>query len=153
MDNGFELLQAEQAQFFLKRFPREIQRQGEICLRKGCVERLDPEEPGVSYRALVRDQEEHQVYLSYKPERGWSGDCTCSLEFSCQHAFAAMSALLEEHRTAVVRKLSAGWQTMRASASSPSAKIDLRESNDLCKRLMDATGRPLSKEETKFLKK
>src|SRR5436190_5106259 len=100
MDNAFELLEPQEAQLYLRRFPRETQRKGEVCFRKGCVLDVVPEEPGVSYSSLVRDGEEHEVYLECQPAEGWSGSCTCPQEFDCEHVFAAMSALLAEHRTA-----------------------------------------------------
>src|SRR5947209_9735150 len=99
MNNAFELLDADAAQLFLRRMPREAQRKGEACFRNGGVRDLVPEQPGISYSSLVHDGEEHEVNLDYDAIDGWTGDCTCPQEFDCQHVFAAMSALLAENRT------------------------------------------------------
>jgi hypothetical protein len=152
MDNAFELLEPQEAQLYLRRFPRETQRKGEVCFRKGCVLDVVPEEPGVSYSSLVRDGEEHEVYLECQPAEGWSGRCTCPQEFDCEHVFAAMSALLAEHRTAVVRNLSSGWQGQATALRSATSKTEAPDSTDLSQRLTAAVGRSLTKEETKFLK-
>src|SRR5262249_45228789 len=145
MDDGFELLDAEQAQIFLRRFPRETRKRGEFFLRNGYVEQPMADAPGMSYRASVHDGKRHEVYLSFEPEDGWSGYCTCAVESDCEHMFAAMSALLAEHRTAVVRNLSTGWQTLRTAGIPPGSKTEKHESKDLSQRLIDATGQPLGR--------
>jgi len=153
MDSVFELHDPQSAQAFLRRLPRESQRKGESCFRKGGVLDLVPEEPGTAYASVVRDGEEHEVYLEYIAGEGWSGDCTCPVELDCEHVFAAMSALLAEHRAVVVQNLSSRWQERPTLFASPQATPERRDSNDLCQRLMAATGRALTSEETKFIKK
>ena len=154
MNSAFELLDPQAAQRFLRRLPREAQRRGEACFRKGCVQDLVPEQPGISYSSLVHDGEEHEVNLDYDAIEGWNGDCSCFKEVDCEHVFAAMSALLAEHRMAVVRNLSSGWQAQPASVPSPKSQTDATDpTTDLDKRLATATGRPLTREETNALKK
>ena len=100
MADVFELIDPRNAQAFLKHLSPAARRKGETCFRGGCVQDLVPEEPGVAYSAHVMDGELHEVDLEYDPTEGWSGSCSCPLEFDCEHVVAAMRALLAEHSTA-----------------------------------------------------
>jgi hypothetical protein len=153
VDNGFELLDPQNAQSFLKRFSAPTRRKGEACFHDGRVHDLSVDDPGVSYTALVKDGEEFEVYLDYKPEEGWSGDCSCPDEFECAHIFAAMRLLLAEHSTAVVRNLSASIPSSVAAASRTGNKQSAADSGELARRVMTTLGRPLKADETKFVRK
>ena len=97
------------AQGFLQRFPMDIRRRGEACLRGGQVAELAAQTPGQSYSALVGPgKRAFLVNLRQEARTGWTGSCTCGQKPLCEHLYATMCGLLEEHRTAIVRGLSAG---------------------------------------------
>ena len=78
---------------------------------------------------------------------GWLGECSCPQHVFCDHAYAAMCALLAEYRTTVVRGLSASQSGMGdtqvpAAAAAPP---------DLSRHLAASIGRALKAEERKFL--
>jgi hypothetical protein len=152
MDEAFELLDARAAQEFLQRFPAAVRRKGEACFRGGRVHDLVPKEPGAVYTARVRDGQEHLVELIYDPVDGWYGDCSCELEFDCEHVFAAMNALLVEHNAVAVRGLSAGRLGALARLAAARPKPPATDAYELAGRLLAATGRPLTREESRFLK-
>src|SRR6266404_7111196 len=152
MNDAFELLDPRNAQAFLKQFTGDVKRRGEAFFRKGLVQNLAPEEAGMSYSAVVNDDEPHEVDLEYDPVEGWSGTCACEQEFDCEHVFAAMRALLAEHSTAAVRSLSAGASPASAGWTKSTSKAE-DESGGLDRRLRAALGRPLKAEETKFIRK
>jgi hypothetical protein len=149
MADAFELVDAQAGHRFLKGLPPATRRKGEALFRNGRVQDLAQEEPGMTFTSLVQDGGEQEVYLHYDPEDGWDGNCTCEEEFDCAHVFAAMSTLLAEHRAALVRSLSAGLPAMANAWSGP--KRESGTAQDLKGRLMAATGRALTKDETKFL--
>ena len=153
MDDAFELLDPRSAQAFLKQVSTDARRKGEACFRRGGVQDLVPEEPGVAYSARVKDGELHEVDLEYDPAEGWSGNCSCPLELDCEHVVAAMRALLAEHSRAAVRTLSASGPsaaaTLAAARSTPAAS----DTSELVRRLIAAWKRPLKPEERKFLGK
>ncbi len=103
----------------------------------------------MTFISVVQDNGPRRVYLQYDPEGGWDGDCNCLEEFDCAHVFAAMSALLAEHRTAVVRNLSAGISGRR-QATLPGMPLD-PNINQLKERLAAVTGRALTRQENEFL--
>ena len=153
MDDAFELLDPRNAQAFLKQVSAEARRKGEACFRRGAVQNLVPEEPGSAYSAQVKDGETHEVDLEYEPAEGWSGSCTCELEFDCEHVVAAMRALLAEHSRAAVRSLSASGPSASAALAASRSKPAAADVSELVRRLMATRKRPLKPEERKFLAK
>jgi hypothetical protein len=154
VDSVFELLDPRGAESFLQRFSLESKRKGEACFGAGKVRDLAEEEPGTEYCALVEhgedeDGADYEVFLDYDAVHGWEGTCGCSKVEYCEHIFAMMSALLAEHRTATVRRLSAGGGVVMGARSG----LEPAGSGELARRLMVATGRSLSREEMKFLKR
>src|SRR5437016_10329833 len=116
MDDSFTLLDPHDAQRFLKDLPAAARRKGEALLRIGAVLKLEVENPGLAYLAQVVDGKVHEVEVYYDSEEGWDGDCSCPQEVACGHVFAALSALLAEHRTATVRSLRSGAPRAAAAA-------------------------------------
>ncbi|HWH68913.1 MAG TPA: hypothetical protein VNT26_05980, partial [Candidatus Sulfotelmatobacter sp.] len=152
MDEPFELLDPHGAQLFLKELPPEARRKGEACFRAGRVQVLVPKKPGLSYSARVQDARIEEVELDYDAVEGWDGICSCKQQFDCEHVFAAMSALLAEHRAATVRNLSA---VSPSGMSLPAARLKPTpaDTEGLARRLMVATGRALTKQENQFVRK
>ncbi|HWX18373.1 MAG TPA: DEAD/DEAH box helicase [Candidatus Binatia bacterium] len=153
MDDAFELLDPQAAQDFLKRFPLAARRKGEACFRGGRVRSLVPEKPGRSYSAQVLDGQEYGVRLDFDQGEGWDAECSCPQGFNCEHAFAAMSALLAEHNTAAVRGLSAGLRGAVARLATTRVKPGTTDAADVARRLTVTTGRSLTQEEKSFLKR
>ena len=152
MNEAFELLDPRNAQAFLKSFDAATRRKGDSHFNLSHVQDLAPEDPGMAYTARVQNGGAEEVYLFYDSEDGWSGECSCPLEFQCEHIFAAMRALLAEHSAAAVRNLSAGV----SSPSPRSARGSRKEEDDsagLARRLMATLARPLNGKETAFVKK
>src|SRR5689334_19759237 len=149
MPDGFEIVDAQAGQRFLKQLPPQSRRKGESLFRSGRVQELSQQAPGMTFTSVVQDNGPKNVYLQYDPEGGWEGDCDCIDEFDCPHVFAAMSALLAEHRTSVVRNLSAGISP-RTSGMLPGFPVDPNV-HQLKERLAAVTGRPLTREENDFL--
>jgi len=106
VEDSFTLLDPHSAQRFQKSLPLAARRKGESLFRGGFVQELAAEEPGMAYSAHVLDGKKYKVHLYYEAEEEWDGECSCPQESDCEHVFAAMSALLAEHRTATVRSLS-----------------------------------------------
>ena len=143
MDDAFELLDPRNAQAFLKQFSADVRRKGEACFRRGCVQDLVPEEPGMSYFAVVEDGEPHEVDLLYQPGEGWTGTCSCPQELDCEHVVAAMRALLAEHSRAAVRTLSASGPSASATLAAARSKPAASDASELVRRLVDSRKRPL----------
>ena len=153
MNEGFELIDAQGAQAFLRGLPAEVQRRGNARFLEGAVENLTIVTPGNCYSAIVADSAwKNEVSLYYNPPEGWSAACTCPVEFDCAHVFAAMSALLAEHRTAIVRQLSTGQVTSGNPQAARVAKQKVNEPQNLAEMLKAATGKALSKDALRFLK-
>ncbi|HTL17427.1 MAG TPA: hypothetical protein VL793_09330, partial [Patescibacteria group bacterium] len=151
MDEVFQIIDSTAAQAFLKRFPPEAQRRGQDRFRAGAVENLAVVCAGSAYAAEVLDIAwKNQVKLEYDPAGGWDGTCSCPGERHCAHVFAAMSALLAEHRTVAVRLLSSG-QVGGEALGKLTAKAAPEKPDDLRKQLMAATNRPLSREASHFI--
>jgi hypothetical protein len=152
MDDVVTLVSYQAAQAFQKRFPAEVQRRGHLRFQEGAVESLRTLQPDSSYRAVVQDAAwKNEVSLQYDPVAGWSGSCSCPVESDCVHVFAAMSALLAEHRTALVRQLSTGQAGAAAALPSFEVKPESDDADGLRERLMAATGVPPSREALRFL--
>lgn len=62
------------------------------------MRQLRCEDEGRGYTAQVQAQKVFAVSLFYY-EGGWDAECTCTTPFDCEHAYAAMSALLSGHKT------------------------------------------------------
>ncbi|HYG35943.1 MAG TPA: DEAD/DEAH box helicase [Clostridia bacterium] len=153
MKESFAAIDLQDAQSYLKGFSEPRRRKGLALFRHGAVKNLTEIEAGMEYSADVYDKEDEQVNLFYDLEEGWMGDCTCPEEVECEHVYAAMSALLAEHRTFLVRQLSsnAGGSTGGLTVlKKPGAEPV--ETESLADKLKAAAGRALTKEETKFLK-
>lgn len=150
MDDAFQVLEPTKAQAYLMTFPPEVRRRGQECLRRGAVLDIVPEEPGTSYYCSVDDGEQHDVELRYEFDEGWAGFCSCRRKGGCEHVFAAMNALLAEHRAAAVRGLSASEpaSVARLAASKPRSS----QGGELAAKLAAAHGRALTREETQFLR-
>lgn len=152
MTEEFQLLDIEAVQAFLTDFPGEIRRRGHARFHDGTVEELAVLEPGRGYTAVVRDSAwKNDVRLTYKSEQGWSGTCSCPKGSGCVHVFAAMMALLAEHRMALVRQLSTGTATSNSALVPLSAKPEQLPEPELRDRVRAAAGRPLNKSELRFL--
>ncbi|MCX6926528.1 MAG: DEAD/DEAH box helicase [Verrucomicrobia bacterium] len=153
MDNAFELLDPRTAQAFLKQFSADARRKGEACFRRGAVQDLVPEKPGVAYSARVKDGELYVVDLEYDPTDGWLCGCSCPQEFDCEHILAAMRALLAEHSAAAVRTLSGSGPSASATLAAARSKPAAADSSELVSRLVASRNRQLKAEERKFLGK
>ena len=152
VDDGFQILDVAAAQEFLRRFPVAVRQRGHNRYHEGAVENLKVITPGVAYSALVRDSAwTNEVSLSQEPDAGWSGACSCPGGSYCVHVFAAMTALLAEHRTAAVRQLSTGQASSPAALASLRAKPETAEAPDFRDQARAAAGRPLTRSETRFL--
>ncbi len=139
------------AQAFLKKFAADIQRKGDACFRRGCVQDLAAEKPGTEYSANINNGELFNVRLDYDAAKGWVGDCSCDKQSGCEHIFAAMRALLAEHSAAAVRSLSGGGAAASASLAAARTKPDIAESSELVHRLIASRKTPLKREEKAFL--
>jgi hypothetical protein len=150
MDDEFHVHDPARAQAYLMSLPPDVRRKGQDCLRRGGVVDIIPEDPGTSYYCSVEDGVQHDVELRYDFGRGWAGFCSCRRKGACEHVFAALNALLAEHRAASVRGLSASEpaSVARLAASKPRST----QSNELAAKLAVAHGRALTREETQFLR-
>jgi hypothetical protein len=157
MDDGFELLDPRDAERFLKSFPADTRRKGEALFRIGRVQDLVPMEPGAHYSAQVQDESDRSsVDLSYDTVDGWDGECSCQKTFECEHVFAAMNALLAEHRTATVRNLSASWgaamDRLGVLRPPPRPQPPNPRNNELAGLLAAAKGQALNRQESQFVR-
>src|ERR1019366_8880610 len=153
MVDAFELLDPRNAQSFLKQFSADARRKGEECFRRGAVQDLVPEEPGIAYSAFVTVGQRYKVDLAYEPEEGWWGTCSCPLGSDCEHVVAAMRALLAEHSRAAGRRLSTRGPSASAPLAAARSKPAASDASELVRRLLAARKRPLKAEERKFLGK
>ncbi|HLH53006.1 MAG TPA: DEAD/DEAH box helicase [Verrucomicrobiae bacterium] len=154
MEEHVELVDAEEALAFLKRFPEDSQVRGQKRYREGAVQSVSPIEAGTHYIVTVNDGTwENRVELLQDPHSGWSGSCTCPAQADCAHIFAAMSALLAENRMTLVRKLSRGESTGEAKKAGQLVTAPVFEEETMAERLVKATGARLSREATAFLNK
>jgi hypothetical protein len=152
MHDVFESIDAQAAQAFLRTFSAEAQRQGHARFHEGAVEGLQQENNGKSYSAIVQEAAwKNEVSLSHDPIDGWGGNCSCPVGVRCAHLFAAMSALLAEHRMAVVRKLSAGRAGSETILAKLKPRLEPEREEKLAERLTGTTGQALSREELRFL--
>ena len=159
MNDGFELLDPQAAQLFLQRFSVEARRKGEACFRRGGVASLVPEGAGESYSAQIADGFNYEVTLTRAAgadesgARGWLGSCNCPKGEGCGHIYAAMSALLAEHNSALVRRLSSSLPDARRGAARAKPKAEPPRSQELAHQLKTALGRELDRRENAFVRK
>jgi len=152
VEDSFTLLDPHSAQRFLKSLPIAERRKGEALFRGGFVQSLGTEEPGMAYSAHVLDGTGYKVNLSYDAEEEWDGECACPRTSDCEHVFAAMSALLAEHRTATVRSLSSSLPGAAAAMAASRPRPEAESGSDLARLLTVAVGRHLNREESKFVR-
>jgi hypothetical protein len=152
VDEIFELQDPQAAQAFLRKFPHEAQRRGHTSYQEGAVEQLSNVGPGTAYSAIVsQNLWKNEVHLKYEPLAGWIGTCSCPKQQDCSHVYAAMAALLAEHRMTTVRHLSTGQ--VAASSLAPSSRVQTPgPSESLAERIKAVTGKALTKEEARFLR-
>jgi hypothetical protein len=151
MSNGFQLQDAQDAQDYLSAFDARTRQKGESYFRGGRVRDLTADLPGVSYSAQVQGSQLYEVSLVYDEDEGWTGSCTCPMEFDCKHAYAAMKALLAEHSVAAVRGLSSGL--VRRPGLTASKKGGVRVAGQVGDLLEAALDRGLRPEERHFVNK
>src|SRR5437867_3821971 len=118
MRDEFEIENPQGVQAYLATFPSSVRRKGEEYFRQGRVLALGCCTPGTEYEAQVKGTQIYIVELCYDVEDGWTGVCTCPMEYQCKHIYAAVKALLAENNTAVVRDISAGAQPKTAANES-----------------------------------
>lgn len=151
MGEPFDLADPQDAQEFLFEFPADTRRRGQASFRRGVVQGLTCIEPGRAYKATVMDGRHFEVELSYCDENGWWGDCTCPQDFGCTHMFAAMSALLAEHRSAIVRDLTSPQTGSQARLAVLKSRSESKETGGLMSAFLTAHNRAPNKEEARFL--
>src|SRR6266851_2369532 len=135
MDDDFALPDTDAAQLFLRSFSGAARRKGLVLFQKGRVKDIEVETPGAHYSAAVHNGQVADVSVFYDPEEGWEGECSCDQEFDCEHVFAAMSALLAEHRTAVVRSLSSSLPGAAAAMAASRPRQEAESGGDLARLL------------------
>jgi hypothetical protein len=152
MEEPFEILDPQNAQAFLKKFPNEARKKGQTLFGSGRVNNLQAIKPGTQYDVSVEDPLDVllPVKLHYDAEEGWTGSCSCPKGPLCAHVYASVRNLLAEHSSAVVRSLSSSRPT-QAAVTALAAK-DAGEPG-LARRLRAAVNRPLTGEENRFVRK
>ncbi|MEK7684512.1 MAG: DEAD/DEAH box helicase [Verrucomicrobiota bacterium] len=157
MHEPFELLDPDDAHEFIGSFDANTRRKGEAYFREGRVTSLRPEAGGTAFLAAVQGSQLYEVDLFLDPIEGWTGSCSCPLEFDCKHVYAAMKSLLAEHSVASVRGLSAGatGKIVKApgSIAQPKPPKPAVAPGEFAQTVAEALGRPLRPEETKLLLK
>ena len=143
----FAQFNADAAQLFLKEFPTDVRRRGDELFAAEAVRELRCIAPGGEFVADVQGETLLQTGLRYDPEsKSWWEECTCPVGGGCEHAYAAMKALLAEHSAASVRNLSAGGRVAKR-VPTPAAPGLLA-----CK-AAETLGRELSRPEAEFVRK
>ena len=88
------------AQRFLNDFPKGMRTRGKALYAHGAVRHLDGESDGTGFTAKVQANRVYSVTLFYN-EDGWDAECSCAALFECDHAYAAMTALLAGQQPSV----------------------------------------------------
>ena len=154
MDEVFQLSDSQGAQAFLRSFPAEVQRRGHDKFREGRVESLVVTKSDSEYAAVVQDSAwKNDVEITYDAESGWKAECSCPNKTKCVHIFAAMSALLAEHRMTIVRQLSAGQAPAGSAPAILKPKPEASEPEELDKKLMAVTGTEPTNDTLRFLRR
>ena len=89
---------------FLRNFPAKERKLGKQLHASGAVRHLESEDGDQSFNAEVQAKEPFAVMLFYNGE-GWDAACNCEVEFDCEHAYAAMAALLASQKPDAKPKL------------------------------------------------
>src|SRR5437773_567926 len=89
----FELDDVAAAQEFLRELPARSRTQGKLLAGKGAVRGMEREDPGRGFTVRVQGQALFTVSLFYE-DGAWDAECDCDKVFDCEHAYAAMTALL-----------------------------------------------------------
>lgn len=151
MSDKFELVEPEAARRFLTTLNPAARRKGDAYFREGRVVALRCLESGERYEADVRGSGIYTVTLGWDGSKGWWAECSCPREMDCKHIYAAMKALLAENSSAVVQRLSAGAAPKPAPPEpNPLAPVPVGLFRE---KVAAALGRPLQRDEVKFLHK
>src|SRR5207244_1048418 len=78
---------------FLGEFPSGAASRGKRLYATGAVRHIEDEEDGLGFSVKVQANRVYVVSAFYA-EGAWDAECTCPSEFDCEHAYAAMTALL-----------------------------------------------------------
>ncbi len=152
MDDSFALTDPTSAQLFMKSMPVQSRGKGESLFRRGLVQTIKVKDPATSYSAEVMDGRLLNVDLFFDAEDGWDAECSCHRPLYCEHIYAGMSALLAEHRTALVRNLSSSLPRAAAAMAASRPRQEEKPGNELLRRVTESLGRRLDATETKYVK-
>ncbi|MBN2505993.1 MAG: DEAD/DEAH box helicase [Verrucomicrobia bacterium] len=153
MDRTFELSHFQEAEDFLAGFDRATRMRGEAYVRERRVEAITCIEPGARYVATVRGTQVYETLLLYDEADGWSGECTCPMEFDCKHVYAALKTLLAAPAAAAVGNPGARSSRSRPPAARFPVASRVPPDSELASRLAAAAGRPLRPGEAAFVRK
>jgi hypothetical protein len=153
MSSVFELHKPQEAHDYLNSFDAVTRLRGEDYFRNGRVGQLICEKAGMAYRAAVQGDFQYEVRIYYD-NNGWTGECSCPMEFRCKHLFSAMKALLAEQNIAQVRALSEGKASKDGSSATPSFGQPSLQTDALAfaQRVAVALGHHLRPSEVAFLR-
>jgi len=155
VSDEFELRDPFDAQALLGRVQGQLRQKGEALFRAGRVQELVTQQPGAAYwtRVVPQDIPACRVSLRYEAGGGWRGSCSCPKRERCEHIYAAMCALLAEHRAVVVRGLSASLRPAMPLAASPAAPPAPEDARPIIEGLTAALGRRLTNQEFTFVQR
>ena len=85
MDEQFKLVDADDAQAFLRQFSADARRRGHGLFHQGAVTELQAFEAGNSYGARVVEGPSHYEVRLLRNEDNWTATCTCPLDEDCAH--------------------------------------------------------------------
>src|SRR5712691_1522594 len=85
------------ARVFLGEFPTGPASRGKRLYATGAVRQVEDEEDGLGFSVKVQANRVFVVSL-FHTEGAWDAECTCPSQFDCEHAYAAMTALLAGQR-------------------------------------------------------
>ena len=143
MSDFGEIPAVDNLRAFLRSFSRNAQEKGDRYFRENRVENLRAGEAS-AFVGAVQDGALYAITLFHNRSNGlWGGACDCAAGSHCEHLYAAGKALLAEHSVAVVNDLVAGTRSVQPPA------LPLSE---LGKRLAEKVKRPLTAQETDYLK-
>jgi hypothetical protein len=151
VDDAIQIPDAEAAQAFLRHFGPDVRRRGHGLIYKGAVNEIRVLVRGSSYAATVQDGPSAYHVALFCNHDGWSATCACPVRVDCAHIFAAMSMLLAEHRTTVVRQLSTGVVSSQSAVTSLKPSPEVKKEQSLKDRVSSALGRQLKGAELRFL--
>src|SRR6266446_2513884 len=85
------------ARAFLEEFPTGVASRGTRLYAAGAVRHVEDEEDGLGFSVKVQANRVCVVSL-FHTEGAWDAECSCPSQFDCEHAYAAMTALLAGQR-------------------------------------------------------